>query len=89
MTDNKWCCPKCGKYYSKNYKYKTHLIRCLVHQEKLEKEYDVMVEVKQELKDELRKTFMDMLDEIKTDLTNKVNQQHQQQPPMKRLINAF
>ena len=31
----------------------------------------------------------DIKHEIKTDLTNKVNQQHQQQPPMRRLLNAF
>ena len=50
-----------------------------------------MLELKQELKEELRKTFMEMLDEIKTDLTNKVNQQQQQQPPIninRRLLNA-
>ena len=31
----------------------------------------------------------DIKHEIKTDLTNKVNQQQPQQPPMRRLINAF
>ena len=46
-----------------------------------------MLDLKQELKEELRQTFMDMLYEIKTDLTNKVNQQHQQRP--RRLLNAF
>jgi len=32
---------------------------------------------------------MDMLNEIKADLQNTVNQQHQQQQPIRRLINAF
>ena len=43
-----------------------------------------------ELKEDLKTTFIDMLKEIKADLKNTANQQHQQQqPPMKRLINAF
>ena len=90
MTDdehNRWTCKFCHKSFSHNYKYKNHLSRCLVYTEKTEKEYDVMLELKQELKEELKKTFMEMLYEIKTDLTNKVNQQHQQQP--RRLLNAF
>ena len=94
MTDeahNRWTCKFCHKSYSNNYKYKNHLSRCLVYTEKTEKEYDVMVELRQELKEELRETFMEMLDEIKTDLTHKVNQQQQQQPPIninRRLSNS-
>ena len=86
MTEDqkRWTCKFCHKSFSHNYKYKIHLSRCLVYTDKTEKEYDVMVELKQELTQELKQTFMDMLAEIKTDLTHQVNQQ-----PMKRLINPF
>ena len=50
MTDDKWCCPKCGKYYSKSYKYNAHLIRCLVHQGKMDSEHKMLSELKDELK---------------------------------------
>ena len=48
-----------------------------------------MLELKKELKEELKTTFMDMLHEIKADLQNTVNQQHQQQQPTIRLLNVF
>ena len=93
MTDeenNRWTCKFCHKSFSYNYKFKNHLSRCIVYTKKTEKEYDVMLELKQELKEELRKTFIDMLDEIKTDFKNTLNQQHhQQQQPPRRLLNVF
>ena len=52
MTDdaqNRWTCKFCHKSFSHNYKYKNHPSRCLVYTEKTEKEYDVMLELKQEL----------------------------------------
>ena len=91
MTDeenNRWTCKFCHKSFSHKYKFKNHLSRCIVYTEKTEKEHDVMLELKQELKEELRKTFIDMLDEIKTGFKNTFNQQHQQQPP-RRLLNVF
>ena len=88
--DNRWTCKFCHKSLSPNSKFKNHLSRCLVHKEKAEKEYDVMLELKKELKEELKTTFMDMLNEIEADLKNTVNKQHQQQQPtVRRLINAF
>ena len=32
--DNRWACKFCHKSFSHNYKYKNHLSRCLVYQEK-------------------------------------------------------
>ena len=52
MTDgdqHRWTCKFCHKSFSHNYKYKNHLSICLVYTDKTEKEYDVMVELKQEL----------------------------------------
>ena len=75
--EKRWTCKFCHKPFSHNYKFKNHLSRCLVYNEKAEKEYDVMVELK-ELKEELRNIFIDMLNEIKTDLKHTINHQHNQ-----------
>jgi len=49
--EKRWTCKFCHKSFSHNYKFKNHLSRCLVYNEKAEKEYDVMVELKEELKE--------------------------------------
>jgi len=84
--EKRWTCKFCHKSFSHNYKFKNHLSRCLVYNEKAEKEYDVMVELKEELKEELRNIFIDMLNEIMTDLKHTINHQHTQS---RRLLNGF
>ena len=88
--ENRWACKFCHKQFSPNYKFKNHLSRCLVYTEKAEKEYDVMLELKKELKQELRTTFMEMLNDIKADLSNTMKQQYPQEAqPMRQFINAY
>ena len=90
MTDNnRWTCKFCFKTFSPNYKYKNHLSRCLVHQEKMECENSMLSELKDELKEELKQelqqAFMNMMDDIKIDMKTQLQQQYQP----KRFVNAF
>ena len=66
----KWICPHCKKHYSKNYKYKKHLEKCIVYQSTLEQQYDVLLEIKMELKQQFSDMFKDMISELKRDVLN-------------------
>ena len=66
----KWTCPHCKKHYSKNYKYKTHLEKCLVYQSMCERQYDVLLEIKSDLKQQLSDMFTDMILKLKRDILN-------------------
>ena len=68
VDSDRWTCKHCYNTYSYNYKYKTHLQRCLVHCQHVEQHNNIMLELKTELKNELRDLFHDMLNEIKGDL---------------------
>ena len=72
VKDNKWCCPQCGKYYSKNYPYKSHLKRCLIHNEKINAHSEflgeMLSELKDDLKDEFKRNFVDMINDLKNEL---------------------
>jgi hypothetical protein len=94
MTDtregyDKWKCQFCKKEFSHNYKYKTHLKRCLVHCQHVEQNNNIMLELKTELKDELRLLFHGMLNEIKGDLQANVKQVIPQQPIIQKKRVAF
>ena len=97
MTDtpdeknDRWTCHFCKKEFSHNYKYKTHLKRCLVHCQHIEQNNNIMLELKIELKDELRGLFHDMLNEIKGDLQQQIQPIQTVQPIMqkRKLINPF
>ena len=74
--DNKWECKFCKKYYSKNYPYKSHLKRCLVHQEDMDNKYDMlgdlMTDLKNELKHDFKNELFKMINEIKDEVKNDV-----------------
>ena len=67
-NNHKWTCPHCKKHFSKNYKYKKHLDKCLVYQSMCERQYDVLLEIKSELKQQFSDMFKDMILELKHDL---------------------
>jgi hypothetical protein len=71
MDDNRWTCSFCHKNYSLKYPYKKHLKKCLVHSSKVEKELDIMVQLKNELKEEFIKMFQITLNEIKLNQTSR------------------
>ena len=87
--DNKWQCPKCLKYYSKNYPYKSHLKRCLVHQDHLDTKYSLMGDMVSELKEELMTDFRNelfkMINEIRNDIKHDVKITNYQVQPKKLL----
>ena len=64
----KWSCPHCLKSYSKNYKYKIHLNKCLIYQQNCKTIQNVMVELKQELKTEMLDMFKEMIVSLKDEL---------------------
>ena len=69
VVDNpKWSCPHCLKSYSKNYKYKIHLNKCLIYQQNCKTIQNVMVELKQELKTEMLDMFKEMIISLKDEL---------------------
>ncbi len=74
-NDNKWTCKFCLKLFSPNYKYKTHLQRCLVYQHKVKMEYDILLELKDELKAELKPEIARILDNRATS-TNEARRVH-------------
>jgi hypothetical protein len=93
MTDdNRWTCKFCHKSFSHNYKYKTHLSRCLVHKDKMECENNMLSELKDELKEELKQelqqAFINMMEDIKIDMKTQLQQQQQQYQP-RRFVNVF
>ena len=55
MSDNddaKWTCGHCKQTYCKTYRYKTHLKRCLIHNENSNIQNELFAEMLFELKDE-------------------------------------
>ena len=88
-TDNKWQCPKCLKYYSKNYPYKSHLKRCLVHTEEQNDRCDMLGDLidnlKNELTNEFKTEFKNMLIELKQDMKQQIKIDAQP----KKVINPF
>lgn len=86
--NDKWTCKHCHKTYSKNYKYKVHLTKCLVHQERCNMEQEMLTELRNEFKTQLSK----LLDEIRNDFKENVkpnsyiSNQHTQKRP---LLNLF
>ena len=71
-NNDRWTCKHCYNTYSHNYKYKIHLEKCLVHCETVEQNNNIMLELKIELKDELRGLFHGMLNEIKGDFQQQI-----------------
>ena len=49
----KWTCPRCLKHYSKNYRYKNHIGKCLSHNMKMDYQAEVSQMAIYELKQEL------------------------------------
>jgi hypothetical protein len=68
-NNGKWTCKHCLRSYSKNYKHKKHLEKCLVYQERCNIEYDVMLELKNELKEKFVTIFQNMMLELKNDMS--------------------
>ncbi len=69
----KWTCPHCMKHYSKNYKYKKHLEKCIVYQSTCEQQYNVLLDIKADLKRQFTDMFKDMISELKHDILNSNN----------------
>ena len=90
--DNKWQCGFCKKYFSKNYPYKSHLKRCLVHQEDMDNKYDMlgdfMTDLKNELKNDFRNELFKMINELKNEVKNNVKTNNYQPQP-KKIIYPF
>ena len=88
--ENKWICGFCKKHYSKNYPYKSHLKRCLVHTEEQHDRYDMIgdlignlkIELTAEFKTELNNMLIEFKQEIKPHIYSHSNQQHQNKPNM-------
>ena len=77
-----WTCPHCCKTFSPNYKYKSHLKRCLCFKPITDHHHQAIIEIKTELKDEFSNMFRDAIDGLREELKSSVNQQplvnHQQ-----------
>ena len=67
-SSTKWQCQHCLRWYSKHYKHKLHLTKCIVYQNKCNKEYDVMLQMKDEIKQECIKLFQQMMQDFKQDI---------------------
>ena len=69
ISDNsntgKWQCQHCFRWYSKHYKHKLHLTKCIVYQNKCNQEYDVMLQMKDEVKQECNKLFQHMMQDFR------------------------
>ena len=71
---NTWVCPHCVKTFSRNYKYKSHLKRCLCFKPIKDHHQQAIIEIKAELKTELTNMFRDAIDELRKELKSSVNQ---------------
>ena len=63
-----WTCPHCYKLFSPNYKYKSHLKRCLCFKPISDHHQQALVEIKDELKSELTNMFRDAIEELKQEI---------------------
>ena len=92
-NNDKWCCPHCKKTYSKTYRYKTHLIRCLVHTENAntynDMSSDMLLELKHELKTNLSNDIRNMIIELKHEIQNIIKQPYQPYENIKKLHTVF
>ena len=81
ISDNsnpvKWQCQHCFRWYSKHYKHKLHLTKCIVYQNKCNTEYDVMLQMKDEVKHECVKLFQQMMLDFKRIFLHQHQHQHQ------------
>ena len=72
ISDNsntgKWQCQHCFRWYSKHYKHKLHLTKCIVYQNTCNQEYDVMLQMKDEVKQECIKLFQQMMQYFKQNI---------------------
>ena len=72
ISDNsnpvKWQCQHCYRWYSKHYKHKLHLTKCIVYHNKCNQEYDVMLQMKDEVKQECIKLFQQMMQDFKLNI---------------------
>ena len=62
---NTCVCPHCYKNFSPNYKYKSHLKRCLCFKPISDHHRQAIFEIKNELKNELANMFGDAIDDLK------------------------
>jgi ABC-type thiamine transport system ATPase subunit len=67
---NRWLCPFCKKDFAISYKYKTHLQRCLIHNDNKQ----LMSESLEELKEELRNEFKTMINSFKKEMITNIHQ---------------
>ena len=63
-----WQCQHCYRWYSKHNKHKLHLTKCIVYQNKCNTEYDVMLQMKDEVKHECVKLFQHMMLDFKMNI---------------------
>jgi hypothetical protein len=78
--NDRWTCPKCEKAYSKNYSYKSHLKRCVVHTSDADTKCDLLggmlSELKQELRNDIKHELVSMLNNIRQDITRDIQNIH-------------
>ena len=60
-----WQCQHFFRWYSKPYKHKLHLTKCIAFHNKCNTEYDVMLQMKDEVKHECIKLFQQMMQDFK------------------------
>ena len=72
---NNWTCPHCYKHFSLNYKYKSHLKRCLCFKPIKDHHQQAIIEIKTELQTELTNMFRDAIDELRKELKSSINHQ--------------
>ena len=65
---NLWVCPPCYKKFSSNYRYKSHLTRCLSFKPTSGHHQQALFEIKNDLRSELANMFRDATYEFKEEL---------------------
>ena len=63
-----WQCQHYYRWYSKHYKHKLQLTKCIVYQNKCNKEYDVMLQMKDEVKHECIELFQQMMQDFEMNI---------------------
>ena len=69
-----WVCPHCYKKVSPNYKYKSHVKRCLCFKSTSDHHQQAIFEIKTELKNELANMLRDAVYELEQELKSPANQ---------------
>ena len=84
MEEARWTCPHCLKSYSKNYRYKNHIAKCVSHNMKLDAQEEVsqmaIDELKQQLKAELKDEMILLLTELRQTVSKDRNDLAPQMP---------